>query len=104
MTDESPVAPCSPPAPPSPPPPALAQSWKSAYPELTFAIVPAENAAGVVDRWSPFLAYLGQTLGTKVTLRVANDYAAVIEGQRSANVQIANYGRRPPSPAPASPM
>jgi phosphonate transport system substrate-binding protein len=72
--------------------PALAQGWKSAYPELTFAIVPAENASGVVDRWTPFLGYLSKEIGTKVVLRVANDYAAVIEGQRSGNVQIANYG------------
>jgi phosphonate transport system substrate-binding protein len=71
---------------------AFAQSWKSAFPELTFAIVPAENASGVIDRWTPFLGYLSKELGTKVTLRVANDYAAVIEGQRSGNVQIANYG------------
>ena len=31
-------------------------------------------------------------VGTKVTLRVANDYAAVIEGQRAGNIQIAYYG------------
>ncbi len=71
---------------------ASAQSWKAAYPELTFAIVPAENAAGVMDRWTPFLAYLSKEIGTPVKLRVANDYAAVIEGQRSGNVHIANYG------------
>ena len=28
----------------------------------------------------------------KVTLRIANDYAAVIEGQRAGNIQIAYYG------------
>ena len=28
----------------------------------------------------------------KVTLRVANDYAAVIEGQRAGNIHIASYG------------
>ena len=26
---------------------AHAQSWKSAYPELVFAVIPAENASGV---------------------------------------------------------
>jgi phosphonate transport system substrate-binding protein len=72
--------------------PLFAQVGRAAFPELTFAIVPAENASGVMDRWNPFLAYLSKALGTKVTLRVANDYAAVIEGQRSGNVQIANYG------------
>jgi phosphonate transport system substrate-binding protein len=67
-------------------------SWRATYPELVFSVVPAENASGVLDRWTPFVAYLSRELGTKVVLRVANDYAAVIEGQRSGTVQIANYG------------
>lgn len=72
--------------------PALAQDWKAKYPELTFAVVPAENASGVTERWTPFVSYLSKELGVKVTLRIANDYAAVIEGQRSGNIQIASYG------------
>ena len=71
---------------------AHAQSWKSAYPELVFAVIPAENASGVTERYGPFIEYLSQTLGTKVTLRVANDYAAVIEGQRNGSIHIAGYG------------
>jgi phosphonate transport system substrate-binding protein len=71
---------------------ARAQGWKSKYPELVFGIVSAENASGTVDRWTPFVDYLGKELGTKVTLRVANDYAAVIEGQRAGNIHIAYYG------------
>ncbi|HTB44812.1 MAG TPA: phosphonate ABC transporter substrate-binding protein [Acetobacteraceae bacterium] len=73
-------------------PVALAQSWKTQYPELVYAVVPAENASGVVDRFTPFTEYLSRTLGTKVTLRVANDYAAVIEGQRAGNIHIGYYG------------
>ena len=69
-----------------------AQSYKQAFPELVFAVVPAENASGVTDRWAPFVAYLNRQLGTKVTLRVANDYAAVIEGQRAGNIHIGYYG------------
>lgn len=75
--------------------PARAQSagsWKAKYPELVLAVVPAENAAGVSDRWAPYVKYLSATLGTKVTLRIANDYAAVIEGQRAGNVHIGYYG------------
>ncbi|MBS0559140.1 MAG: phosphonate ABC transporter substrate-binding protein [Proteobacteria bacterium] len=72
--------------------PAAAQSWKSAYPELVYAVVPAENASGVTDRYTPFTEYLTRQLGTKVTLRVANDYAAVIEGQRAGNIHIGYYG------------
>ena len=67
-------------------------SWAEKYPELVFAVIPAENASGVTERFGPFLDYLGTQLGVKVTLRIANDYAAVIEGQRSGNIQIAYYG------------
>lgn len=72
--------------------PALAQGWRANYPELVFAVVPSENASGVTDRYAPFTAYLAKQLGTKVTLRVANDYAAVIEGQRAGHIHIGYYG------------
>jgi phosphonate transport system substrate-binding protein len=71
---------------------ARAADWKSQYPELTFAVVPAENATGVSDRYAPFVDYLSKELGVPVKLRVASDYAAVIEGQRAGNIQIAYYG------------
>ncbi len=71
---------------------ARAQAWKSRYPEIVFAIVPAENASGVTERYGPFVNYLSRELGTKVTLRIANDYAAVIEGQRSGHIHVAAYG------------
>jgi phosphonate transport system substrate-binding protein len=69
-----------------------AQDWKKQYPELTLAIVPAENASGVSDRFAPFVAYLSKELGVPVKLRIASDYAAVIEGQRAGNIQIASHG------------
>jgi phosphonate transport system substrate-binding protein len=71
---------------------AHAQDWKKQYPELTLAVVPAENASGVSDRYAPFVAYLSKEFGVPVKLRIASDYAAVIEGQRAGNVQIAAYG------------
>lgn len=71
---------------------AQAQSWKAKYPELVLAVVPAENASGVTERYAPFVEYLSKELGVKVTLRVANDYAAVIEGQRNGSIQLAGYG------------
>lgn len=71
---------------------AYAQAWKSQYPELVYAAVPAENASGVADRFAPFIDYLTRAIGTKVTLRIANDYAAVIEGQRAGNIHIGYYG------------
>jgi phosphonate transport system substrate-binding protein len=71
---------------------AHADDWKAKYPELTFAVVPAENASGVQERWTPFVDYLSKQLGVPVKLRIASDYAAVIEGQRAGNIQIAYYG------------
>lgn len=71
---------------------ASAEDWRAKYPEITFAAIPAENGSGVVERYTPFVNYLSKELGIKVTLRVANDYAAVIEGQRAGNIHIGYYG------------
>jgi phosphonate transport system substrate-binding protein len=71
---------------------AQAQDWKGRYPELTLGVIPAENASGTTDRWTPLTTYLSKELGVPVRLRVAQDYAAVIEGQRAGNIQIAFYG------------
>jgi phosphonate transport system substrate-binding protein len=71
---------------------AAAEDWKAKYPEITFAVIPAENGSGVLERYTPFVNYLSKQLGIKVNLRVANDYAAVIEGQRAGNIHIGYYG------------
>jgi phosphonate transport system substrate-binding protein len=72
--------------------PALAQEWKSKYPELVFAAVPAENASGTVEKYTPFAQYLSRELGVKVTMRVASDYAAVIEGHKAGQIHIGEHG------------
>ena len=72
--------------------PAMAQDWKAKYPEIVFGIIPAENASGVTERYAPLMDYLSKELGTKVTLRIAQDYAAVIEGQRAGQIHVAYYG------------
>jgi len=71
---------------------AAAQDWKAKYPEIVVAVVPAENAGGVVDRFTPFAKYLEKELGTKVTLRVANDYTAVIEGMKNRQIHVGFFG------------
>ncbi|MCA3564394.1 MAG: phosphonate ABC transporter substrate-binding protein [Methylocystis sp.] len=70
----------------------FAQDWKAKYPELIYAVVPAENASGVTERMGPWMEYLSNQLGVKVTLRIASDYAAVIEGQRAGSIHIGDYG------------
>jgi len=71
--------------------PALAD-WKDTYKELVIAAVPDENATGIERRYEPFRQYLEKQLGVPVKLRIANDYAAVIEGQIAGNIHIATYG------------
>jgi len=71
---------------------AQAQDWKAKYKELELAIVPAENASGLTDRYGPVMEFMSKELGVPVKLRIANDYAAVIEGQRSGQIHIAYYG------------
>lgn len=71
---------------------AFAEDWKVKYPEINYAVIPAENASGTSDRYTPFVNYLSKELGVKVNLRIVQDYAALIEGQRSGNIQIGYYG------------
>jgi phosphonate transport system substrate-binding protein len=71
--------------------PALAD-WKADYKELILAAVPDENATGMEKRYEAFVNYLSKELGVPVKLRIANDYAAVIEGQIAGNIHIAQYG------------
>lgn len=71
---------------------AFAQDWRARFPELVYAVVPAENASGVTERMGPWMEYLSKELGVKVTLRIAADYAAVIEGQRAGTIHIGDYG------------
>ena len=72
--------------------PALAQDWRVKYPALVFAQVANENASTTTNASTPFVEYLSRKLGVKVTLRVANDFAAVIEGQRAGHIHIGNHG------------
>ena len=71
---------------------AEAQGYKETYKELVWAVIPAENASGVTERYKPMMEYLSKEIGVPVTLRIASAYAAVIEGQKAGNIHIAMYG------------
>ncbi len=40
----------------------------------------------MTERFGPFMEYLSKELGVPVKLRIAADYAAVIEGQRGGTI------------------
>jgi phosphonate transport system substrate-binding protein len=71
---------------------AFAQDWKARFPELVFAAVPAENASGTLEKHKGFVDYMTRELGVKVTMRIAADYAAVIEGHRAGNIHFGEHG------------
>lgn len=72
--------------------PAVAQDWRAKYPTLVYAQGTNENAGTKTAALTPFVEYLSKRLGVNVQLRIVNDYAAVIEGQRSGNIHIALHG------------
>lgn len=72
--------------------PALAQDWRSEYPELTIGISSSENETDAVARTQPYADYLSKELGVPVNIVRGTDYAAVVEAMRSGHVQFASVG------------
>lgn len=67
------------------------QELLNRYPEVTFGIVPKEYNKEAMDRWQPLLTYLTREIGLKISLKVANDYRALIESQRAGVIHMALY-------------
>lgn len=59
---------------------------------LTFAAVPAESSASLGDTFENIVALIEQETGREVEFQNASDYAAVIEGQRAGQIDIASFG------------
>jgi len=67
------------------------QELLNRYPEVTFGIVPKEYNKEAMDRWQPLLTHLSREIGLKISLKVANDYRALIESQRAGVIHMALY-------------
>jgi phosphonate transport system substrate-binding protein len=59
---------------------------------IVLGAVPAEEATDLQGTWEPIMEMLADETGKEVEFEMATDYAAVIEGQRSGQVHIAQYG------------
>lgn len=59
---------------------------------LVFAAVPAEESSNLESSYAPLIAMLEAETGKTIEFRQATDYAAVIEGQLSGRVHLAQYG------------
>ena len=60
--------------------------------EITFAAVPAESSTSVESDYQNIVDLLEKETGRTVNFQNASDYAAVIEGQRSGQIDVASYG------------
>lgn len=59
---------------------------------LVFAAVPSEQSTTLEESYKPILDMLTKETGKKIEFKQSTDYAAVIEGQLSGQVQLAQYG------------
>ncbi|AIT60961.1 phosphate/phosphite/phosphonate ABC transporter substrate-binding protein [Corynebacterium doosanense] len=59
---------------------------------ITLAAVPSEESTTLESAYGNIADLLEKQLGVEVTFQNANDYAAVIEGQRAGQIDMASYG------------
>lgn len=71
---------------------ARAEDWRKQHPELNIGVITEENQSDMLGRWQPVADYLSKTLGVKVTIRPASDYAGVIEAMKAKKIELAWYG------------
>ncbi|TCP53617.1 phosphonate transport system substrate-binding protein [Tamaricihabitans halophyticus] len=60
--------------------------------QLVFAAVPSEESTSLQQSYQSVIDMLEEETGKKITFQHATDYAAIIEGQRTGKVDIAQYG------------
>lgn len=75
--------------------PAIARAqaaWKTQFPTLNVAVIPSENQATVMQRYTALQNYLNKQFGVDVKLFTATDYAGIIEAIRSRRVEMAFFG------------
>ncbi|NKC29687.1 phosphate/phosphite/phosphonate ABC transporter substrate-binding protein [Falsiroseomonas selenitidurans] len=73
--------------------PAAAPDWRQQFRQITFGVASGENQQEGNLRWAPMAPYLQQCLGIeRVTIRVSNDYSAMIEAMAQGDVHLAWYG------------
>src|SRR5262249_10562476 len=60
--------------------------------EITFGLLPTENAADITRRWAPILAQLEKDLGIKVKSAMATDYRGTIEALKFKKAELGHLG------------
>ncbi|TFD45956.1 phosphate/phosphite/phosphonate ABC transporter substrate-binding protein [Cryobacterium frigoriphilum] len=60
--------------------------------KLVFAQIPSESAQGIAENNAAIIAAIEETTGIEVEIQQVTDYAAVIEGLRAGQIQLAALG------------
>lgn len=60
--------------------------------QITFAAVPSESAATLETSYEHITNLISQETGKEVVFQNASDYAAVIEGMRAGQIDVASFG------------
>ncbi len=60
--------------------------------EVNFGLIPVAGTTSVKNTFGPLVQYLEKTLGVKVNLQSAGDYAGVITAMQHKHVDIAYFG------------
>ncbi len=70
--------------------PAMSQdNWPK---ELTFGVIPVASSRNMSDSFGKLTEHLEKSLGVKVKLQVAGDYAGVITGMQHGHIDLAYLG------------
>ncbi len=70
-----------------------AADWRQQFRHITFGVASGENQQEGSLRWAPMGPYLARCMGIeRVTVRVSNDYSAMIEAMVQGDVHLAWYG------------
>jgi phosphonate transport system substrate-binding protein len=73
--------------------PALAQEdWRKRFPELRMGVSSAENEQLAMTRHQPLAKHLTEKLGIPVKIYRVADYAGLVEGMRSSNIEFSRFG------------
>ena len=64
-------------------------SWPK---EINFGIIPVAGSTSLKDTFGGLVAYLEKTLGVKVNMQTASDYAGVITAMQHKHIEVAYLG------------
>ncbi len=67
-------------------------NWREKYKVIKLGSVTVENQAATVTRFKPFADYIEKTLGVKVEVFTASDYAGIVQALSAGHIHLGRMG------------